>query len=154
MLTKEYINIYNKEKTRVSTIIKDTLQPGLTKCLLDRVTSLLAEYPQFDYFRCRLYKPFFNDGEECVYEISSIFFEDADSDFYMTFKDDRYVYFESTYEICTYYNSPKLDKHTGIKDFIYDIQQQKEMFEEIFGDVIISFCRRDGLKIEEYTDHE
>jgi len=141
----DFKKAYDQELARRQ-IAKEQIKQVFIDNLNQVIAPLLKTEPKYDFYEIYWYAPFFNDGDECEYTLSHIYFDNAVC--------DRN---ESDYEPEYYFINRR---HNNVKDLIdietiYDVFNiYTEMVKNIFGDIKITYTHANGFTMEDYTNHE
>lgn len=157
MLNDTFITLWHNEKQRRIDTIIHVLTPSLKEALTEKFQELAEASPQYDNFRFSMYRPYFNDGDECVYRIDSVTFDNTGTELELSYEEDGWDYFEGEHHMYSfkYHNGPAKDSpYKPVYDFLKELDQFLEIFEEVLGAVVVTYTRNAGLKIEDIIDHE
>jgi hypothetical protein len=101
------------------------------------------------------YTPYFNDGDECVFNIGEIYFiDESDKE---EFEDDYPHYYEGVNACYTYeyfsqlYPTYSLESYKILEGFDTLIQQSEDCLKAVFGDHVSIKISRDGnIQVDGY----
>lgn len=150
-LNKEIAKIDKEKKKLGKEALKD-----LSKELFDLGTVKMIYWEQ--------YTPFHNDGEECIFEISDIYFCNREVDqhpeqYTYEFEDDDPeledfhmlpAWGEDKPAAENFFGAKTLKAMAKFKEFIKD---NEDLMEDMLGDHIRVFVTEKKVEIEEYVDH-
>jgi len=106
-------------------------------------TPILSEHPEYDQYTFFIYKPYFNDGDECEYELRSIDYSDT------VRREDSYEG-EPDY----YYSAYDRNKEHYLYEIFNTITYYLPPLEKVVGDIKIYYTHKDGFSYETFNDHE
>lgn len=119
-------------------------------------TPILSEHPEYDQYTFFIYKPYFNDGDECEYELRSIDYNDS-----IRKKDQTDLEYEAEYEAeygdkepDYYYSAYVRNKEHYLYEIFNTITYYLPQLEKVVGDIKIYYTHKDGFSYETFNDHE
>lgn len=116
---------------------KNILVQSVTTALQRSAIDIFDKYPKLKSFGFQAYTPYFNDGEECAYSV----------------RHDRWAIMLN--------DAPNHDHHTedmmfneaeSVSEFLSQISD--DIYLDLFGDHKQITFMRDGVTIQDYTDHD
>jgi hypothetical protein len=157
-------HIVNK-LTELKTNYLDTAKQMFT----DGAAELFNLHPKLDSFGFKAYSPYFNDGDECRFNIHAdidygLYINGFDNDGEEAFEsreNDVNVWDKHTHWDCSngYQNrvevkgDPEIDAMIkSVHDFIYSFDE--DIWEELIGNHVVVRISRDGIETNEYTNHD
>lgn len=138
---------YDDEMMRRKTISQSLMGIFMFE-LSDFATPILLEHPEYDQYTFFIYKPHFNDGDECIYELRSIYYNDSIRKKDQT--DLEYGDEESDY----YYSGYVRNKNHYLYEIFNTITYYLPQLEKVVGDIKIYYTHKDGFSYEAFNYHE
>jgi len=151
--------------------MKRRLIENFRQSLNEMASNIFIAIPKLKTIHWHQFTPYFNDGDECIFNIRTMFFYNHTPTQYIR---DLYDYEEAQeenpnrsendwcFELDNYFfeqNIEKAKKFLSIEElnfidkFSETIWSNKEFVQEIFGDHCIVVFNKDGITIKDYNDH-
>lgn len=117
------------------------------EAITDVFNNVLSAYPNLESIEITGYVPYFNDGDACVFNMY---------DPRLVYKNEEY---DGRWDVTYKRNNDEIteDEATelnAIFDTIGELYALEDAFESIFGEHFRITATRDGVEVEEYTDHD
>jgi len=152
--------------------MKRRLIEDFRQSLNEMASNIFIAIPQLKTIHWHQFTPYFNDGDELIFNVRAMFFYNHTPNQYIR---DLYDYEEAQednpdksehdwcFELDSYYSRDKQlekaknylsnDEVNFIEKFSKTINSNKDFVQEIFGDHCIVIFNKDGITIEDYSDH-
>lgn len=151
--------------------MKRRLIESFRQSLNEMASNIFIAIPKLKTIHWHQFTPYFNDGDECIFNVRTMFFYNHIPTQYIR---DLYDYEEAQeenpnksdtdwcFELDTYSLDKNLEKAKSflsieevnfIEKFSKTIRSNKEFVKEIFGDHCIVIFNQDGITIKDYCDH-
>jgi hypothetical protein len=143
--------------------IMDEMREKGKKVFYDAVSSIFETYPEVYGITWTQYTPYFNDGEECIFSISEVFFLPGivdDLGNYETsgeiyddlsgYDYDSIAFYMYSYQDVPVWQRPSPELKETIKSFESFTSSYEDFLKDTFGDHVEVFITREGIKVTEY----
>jgi hypothetical protein len=151
---------------------RQKLNEKFKKEIIGVFENFFKSYPAVYGFAWLQYTPYFNDGDECVFNMHDVYafydtetvrqaFEDGDASLaYGEMEKDGNVVDTSTYDYSRGYSAKERQERVltevekVVDTFTTALAQFEDEMRYAFGDHSVVFVTRNGVDVQDYDDHE
>ena len=145
----------NTEGFKKITAIREQLREELKKVGIDLFSELFKsffeQYPEEYLIRVKGFVPYFNDGDACVFSIydPELFYKEEWN--VGEEEDEDPIYREGRYSWDLIEGS---QKKKDLEELYRILEDNEDAVKQAFGEHFVLFITKEGIRVEEYADHD